>query len=543
MQRIRLMQSLEQRAAESQSASEAKSQFLASVSHELRTPMNAVLGMTDLALSEELPPAVRDYIDTARESAGALLELLDDILDLSRIETGKLRLESAPFRLRSLLEKTVKSLGIRAYEKGLELLCDVSEDVPDHLVGDSSRLRQVLTNLMGNAIKFTHHGEIAVRVALHSNIDREACLEFLVQDTGIGISAEDQQKLFASSEQVESISARRYEGSGLGLSITARLVSLMGGRIWVESQLGKGSEFHFTVCMPLAAETGDEEQDSQRLIEAVRDVPALVVAENATSRLILEQILLRWSMRAETASSVPEALTKIHQAVGKEQRFQLVIADANLPEIDGFTLAGWVKSGDLAGPVILMLSAIERHTTAARCKEAGVFCLQKPVMPADLFLAITQVLGIRGAAASESASSTRSPIAPPRRSLHILLAEDALANQKLIVYGLGQRGHKVDVVNNGQEAVEFIQRQNFDVVLMDVQMPAMDGLEATAAVRKLADPKKARLPIVAMTAHAYKSDQERCLAAGMDAYISKPVNRRELIEMVERLGERGREQE
>ena len=419
MQRIGLMQSLEQRAAEAQSANVAKSHFLASMSHELRTPMNAVLGMTDLALSEELSPTVRDYIDTARESAGALLELLNDILDLSRIEAGRLRIEAAPFRLRPLLDKTVKSLGIRAYEKGLELLYDVPDDVPDHLVGDPLRVRQVLTNLIGNAIKFTHKGEITVRVAVRSKSDREACLEFLVQDTGIGISPEDQQKLFVPFEQAEAATARRHEGSGLGLSISSRLVDLMGGRIWVESQLGKGSEFHFTVCMPLATEAGAEEQDNQHLLEAVRDVSALVVAENATSRLILEQTLLRWSMRAETAASVPEALTKIHQAVGRGQKFQVVIADAILPEIDGFTLANWVKSGSLAGPVILMLSAVERHTVGRAVQGSRSPLLGKaggPGRPAH---------GDRQGAwestarplPSETAHSTDAMLPPPRRTL------------------------------------------------------------------------------------------------------------------------------
>ncbi len=537
MQRIGLMQSLEQRAAEAQSANVAKSQFLASMSHELRTPMNAVLGMTDLALAEELSPAVHDYIATARESAGALLELLNDILDLSRIEAGRLRIEAAPFRLRSLLDKTVKSLGVRAYEKGLELLYDVPDDVPNHLVGDSLRVRQVLTNLVGNAIKFTHKGEVTVRVAVRSPGDREACLEFLVQDTGIGISPEDQQKLFVPFEQAEAAMARRG-GAGLGLSISARLVDLMGGRIWVESQLGEGSTFHFTVCMPLAARVQPAEQDNQHLLEAVRNISALVVADNATSRMILEQTLLRWSVRAETASSVPEALTKIHQAVGRSRKFQVVIADANLPEIDGFTFANWVKSGSLAGPVILTLSAVERHTAAARCKEAGVVCLEKPVTPGDLLATIGRVLGV----GSESATNETSPLGdaelpPPGRILRILLAEDAMASQKLMVYALGKRGHQVEVAKNGMEALDLVRSHDFDVVLMDVQMPVLDGLETTTAIRKMDDPKKAGLPVIAMTAHAYKSDQERCLAAGMDAYISKPINRRELIEMVERMGE------
>jgi two-component system, sensor histidine kinase and response regulator len=403
-------------------------------------------------------------------------------------------------------------------------------------VGDSLRVRQVLINLVGNAIKYTHKGEITVRVAARSKSDQEACLEFVVQDTGIGISPEDQQTLFVPFEQAEVATKRRHEGSGLGLSISSRLVDLLGGRIWVESQLGKGSEFHFTVCTPLATDAGAEEPDKRHLLETIRDVSALVVAENATSRLILEQTLLRWSMRTETAASVPEAITKIHTAVGRGQKFQVVIADAILPEIDGFTLANWVKSGSLAGPVILMFSAVERHTSAARCQEAGVVCLEKPVVPDDLLGAVSKVLGINGGTATtETTPLAQSSLAPPRRTLRILVAEDSLPSQKLILYALGQRGHKVEVAGNGTEALDLIQRQDFDLVLMDVQMPIIDGLEATVAIRKLDDAKKAKLPIIAMTAHAYKSDQERCLAAGMDAYISKPLNRLELIELVERI--------
>ncbi len=431
----------------------------------------------------------------------------------------------------------MKSLGIRAYEKGLELLYDISDEVPDRLLGDALRVRQVLTNLLGNAIKYTHKGEITVRVTVRSKSDREACLEFVVQDTGIGISPADQQKLFVPFAEADATARRRHEGSGLGLSISSRLVDLMGGRIWVESQVGQGSQFHFTVCTPLATDAGAEEPDKQHLLAAIRDVSALVVAENATSRLILEQTLIRWSMRAETAASVPEALMKIHQAVGRGQKFQVVIADAILPEIDGFTLADWVNKGSLAGRVIVMLSAVERHSSAARCKEAGVVCLEKPVVPDDLLRAIGRVLAIDGkTTVTEAPPPAASALASPRRTLRILLAEDSLPNQKLILYTLGQRGHRIEVAANGAETLELIQRRDFDLVLMDVQMPVMDGLEATAAIRKLDDPQKARLPIIAMTAHAYKSDEQRCLVAGMDAYISKPINRQELIEMVERMG-------
>ncbi|MBI4870421.1 MAG: response regulator, partial [Candidatus Riflebacteria bacterium] len=539
MQRLGLMRSLEQRASEAQSANVAKSQFLASMSHELRTPMNAILGMTELALAEELPAVSRDFIATAHDSAAALLELLNDILDLSRIETGKLRIVAAPFRLRQALGRAMRSLGVRAYEKGLELLCDVAEDVPDHLVGDWLRMRQVLTNLVGNAIKFTHKGEITVRVAVRSRTERQVCLELVVQDTGEGIPPEDQRVLFMSLEQAGAATARRTEDAGLGLSISARLVELMGGRIWVDSQPGVGSTFHFTVCLPLGAEAGAQTWDDQRRLDGLRDVPVLIVAENATSRLILEQTLRRWSMRAQSVASVPEALTEIHQAVGEGRKFRVVLADASLPEIDGFTLARWVQSGSLAGPVILMLSALERHEAEARCKEVGSSCLDKPVAPAELLAVLGKVLGLDGPAVAsgpERPAGGEEP--PPRQRLRILVADDAHGNQKLIHRILTGRGHEVTLAGDGARAVELVTRGDFDLVLMDVQMPGLDGLEATGAIRKLADPKKASLPIVALTAHAYRGDQERCLAAGMDAYISKPIDRGELVEMVERFAPR-----
>jgi PAS domain S-box-containing protein len=568
MQRIRLLRSLAEQARRAEAANVAKSQFLASMSHELRTPMNAILGMTDLALNEKLPDNVRDCLQTVKQSADLLLELLNQILDLSRIEAGRFELESTPFPLTQTVEQVVKTLAVRAYEKGVELVCDLSDDLPEQVVGDPLRVRQVLMNLVGNAIKFTPKGEVVVRVqnegsgiedsgpadgdppappeepalipgpeAPSPGSPSSVRLKFSVSDTGIGIAAEEREKIFASFTQADASTTRCYGGTGLGLAISQKLVTLMGGRIWVDSEPGEGSTFSFTVTLPLAARVsgGDEPGALER--EAFQDLPVLVVAESATSRRIFQQTLASWSMRPEVAPDVPTALTKLHQAVAAGRIYRLVLADAVMPGVDGFTLAEWLKSQPgLAGPVVLMLSAADRQNQPERARGLGTKCLEKPVSRSMLFNAVARALGVAKQPA-ESAVKAAAARAAPLRPLRILLAEDTRANQKLVTYILGQhRGHKIEVAENGWQAVDRLQQDDFDVVIMDVQMPVMDGLQATAAIRKLTDPKKAGVPIIAMTAHALKGDQERCLESGMDAYVSKPINGSELTQMVERLG-------
>jgi len=526
------------------------------MSHELRTPMNGILGMTELALRAALDPTVRDYLDTAHESAHTLLELLNDILDFSRIEAGRLELGQGAFSLRSTLEQMFKTLAPRAYEKGVELIWDVPSQVPDRLVGDALRLRQVLTNLIGNATKFTHHGEIVVRVedvgsqiadcrlpegigSETSNPKSEICnLKFSVSDTGIGMSPQEQQRIFTPFVQADATTTRRYGGTGLGLSITKSLVEMMGGRLWVESQAGQGSTFHFTVRLML--ESGAEcPPDADRVPpEQLRGVSVLVVDDNATNRRILEATLLGWGMRPELAKSAPAALAKLHEAASAGAPYPLFLIDAMLPETDGFTLVEWIRENPkFTGAAILMLSPVDHQVVHDRAAQLDIAAyLEKPVTQRELLRVIANALGI-GARDGASTPLSHDPILPEKaaRSLRILLAEDNPANQKVALHFLGQRGHAVEIAENGIEAIEMVGQKDFDVVLMDVQMSEMDGFQATSAIRALPESRKARLPIVAMTAHALKGDRERCLAAGMDDYLSKPIDAEELIAMVERL--------